>query len=478
MNQIKRIILITALLLVIVPLNAFAETISTAKPHDYNNGLLDIPELIKDSNMPLEAFDNDLSTRVGLPMYYSEKFFVEFTQPVNLQGIYLNFTSNYSSTKAVVQFYDGTEQLISDFSNNTIDEYVELDFKGVSQIQFYRSSSNGGAYLYEFEAFGEYDTDYVVPGTPGDTTPPGEVEDVAVVSSENSAAITYTEPGDIDFSHVNIYVEGELYEGENGRVVLDNLPPNTLYEAVIKTVDTLGNESKGVVKEFKTDYKPPETAEELPEVKNLNVEATDERADLSWENPPRFFEKAKIYRKNLGSNATAFNLNPFAPMTVHAAEEYKPLFETNGTEFSDLSIEPETEYEYKVTSVYEGMETNGVTVRTAIPKAPLIDTDEVKLPFGVGELIKSGNGLIALIGGFILLALSFVLVPKLIALIRTSNGGQKSVAVAGGGKDIKVGRERQIKAPREGKAPRMARESPKVVRESTRMPREPRIGRR
>lgn len=49
-----------------------------------------------------------------------------------------------------------------------------------------------------------------------------------------------------------------------------------------------------------------------------------------------------------------------------------------------------------------------------------IDFSGVTLPFSVADLIGSGNALLGLVGTFVLLALAFVFVPKLITLIKQS----------------------------------------------------------
>lgn len=49
-----------------------------------------------------------------------------------------------------------------------------------------------------------------------------------------------------------------------------------------------------------------------------------------------------------------------------------------------------------------------------------IDFTGITLPFSVTDLITSGNGLLTLVGAFVLLGLAFVFVPKLITLIRQS----------------------------------------------------------
>lgn len=55
-----------------------------------------------------------------------------------------------------------------------------------------------------------------------------------------------------------------------------------------------------------------------------------------------------------------------------------------------------------------------------------IDFTGVTLPFSVTDLIGSGNALLGLVGSFVLLALAFVLVPKIITLIRQSFSAARS----------------------------------------------------
>lgn len=55
-----------------------------------------------------------------------------------------------------------------------------------------------------------------------------------------------------------------------------------------------------------------------------------------------------------------------------------------------------------------------------------IDWTGLSLPFDVTDLIASGNGLLTMIGGFVLLALAFVFVPKIITLIRKSFSAARS----------------------------------------------------
>lgn len=47
-----------------------------------------------------------------------------------------------------------------------------------------------------------------------------------------------------------------------------------------------------------------------------------------------------------------------------------------------------------------------------------IDFSGISLPFSITDLVRSGNGLLGLVGAFVLLGMAFVFVPKLIESIR------------------------------------------------------------
>src|SRR5690606_9188391 len=49
------------------------------------------------------------------------------------------------------------------------------------------------------------------------------------------------------------------------------------------------------------------------------------------------------------------------------------IFETNGTYFNDLTVEPKTTYDYTLTTTDGYKETEGVDVRTTTPAAPVPD---------------------------------------------------------------------------------------------------------
>jgi hypothetical protein len=51
-----------------------------------------------------------------------------------------------------------------------------------------------------------------------------------------------------------------------------------------------------------------------------------------------------------------------------------------------------------------------------------IDFSGISLPFAATDLLSSGVGLLGVVGGFVLLALAFPMVMKLIAVIKRSFG--------------------------------------------------------
>ncbi|QGH32597.1 hypothetical protein GI584_00185 [Gracilibacillus salitolerans] len=472
----KKIIfmLIVALTLSLIPLSSvFAST------YDYHDGLLDDSENIADTNLPGGGYDNDLNTGTGTT--YRGTWFIEFVNPVDIIAYYIEGTGGNGAWR--FYFHDGTEIVLNDYAKYGYFEFDQV-FSGVERIEI---EHDGSSYnLIKEVDFFSAPTD--------DLTPPGEVSNLSINEGYNSLNLSWSNPNDDDFSVVNIYQDDVLIkEGlkDDQSYKVNDLEDNTTYHFKITTVDIFGNESEGKTIEGTTleivdsdgdgipdhedeypddpeNIPPPETTDEVPEVENLEIEATPERVDLSWKKPLRYFGKATIYRKTTGT-VTSFNmndLNPFAAQTVYAAEDYEPLFETNGTTFADLSVNENDEYEYKVTNTYEGIESRGVTVQTTIPEPPLVDTSDMTLPFGVEGLIESGNGLLLLIGGFVLLALAFLFVPKVIAAIRQSfSGGNGATQTAAPGTRV-TERQQKIMTGQKQREPR-----------APRIPREPRQGR-
>jgi len=452
--NIKRIGLLTFFLLFLIPISAFAEIVSTPEPHDYRNGLLDDPYIIKKNTLPKETYDNDLTTFTSREDMLKDILEIEFIHPVNINGIYLYAYSSVSHNFITIYYFEDDEVKEYKYTGKkTIKEYITLDYKNVFKIELDSRKA-----LYEIDFFGSYNKNDEIP------TIPENVENVEYQTTENSISLNYDLPD--EFDHIEIDVNGQTYETTENSYTISDLDDDTTYNITIKTVL---NEIKsdGITIEAKTKEKeepPPEKPEDLQNVTDLEIETTYDRVDLSWKNPnTKYYDYTKIYRKDLESKRTTFNI--FSAKTVYA-DGYDPIFETNGTYFADLSIEPEQEYEYKLTTVYENLESSGVTVKTATPKPPIVEIDG-KLPFTVEDLLKSGNGLFYLTAPFLLLALAFLLVPRLRELMINSFRSP----VTTNGNYTRIEREQRIpRQPREQRQPRL------YMREQ-REPRQPRTPR-
>jgi hypothetical protein len=336
---------------------------------------------------------------------------------------------------------------------------------------------------------------------PPDTTPPSNVTNLSAVPTFNSVLLSWTNPPETDFAKVKIYADGvyqkSVTAAEDSNALFDHLDPETLYTFKVTSVDNDGNESVGASINVKTLPLP-----EVKNVKSLVSDAKYDRVKLSWELPfSEYFHHVNIFRKVKKEESFFKKLFNFGFIKASAADTtdgFTPMFETNGTYWTDLTVSPETKYEYKLTSENtDGRKSEGVTVEATTPQEPKPEIkgatfkgspnedyivswqepttgtvkvlvggneyktvpaqqgsftipkgdmkytylgdadvaiqpiskwglegdqtkaprDNLKLPFSVTDLIESSNALFWLIGPFILLALSFLLVPKLRKLI-------------------------------------------------------------
>ena len=204
-----------------------------------------------------------------------------------------------------------------------------------------------------------------------DITAPGNIKNLSLLQDKKSVLLSWETPNDKDFSHVKVYKNNTLFLDN---VTVTNLTDtgvnyNDNYTYKITTVDTNGNESNGIIKTI-TLIEPPKEIE----VKDLRAKAKDySEVELSWKNPnDEEFETVTIYRKSQESGIMARVLSFFS------TDEYTPIFQTNGTLFKDLTVAPETTYEYKVTSLVAGVESEGVTTQVTTPQIAVINPEIIK----------------------------------------------------------------------------------------------------
>ena len=187
-------------------------------------------------------------------------------------------------------------------------------------------------------------------------------------TTEATVKLNWNNPNDDNFKEVNIYRNNVLIETTTEEeYIVTGLQPYTNYIFKVTTIDQQGRESDGVTIAAMTTEIP------IFQLTNIQAESDYNRVDLSWNNPnSEYFSHVTIYRKEKSSGFNFFSSVAGTP--VHANEtndEYDPLFETNGTYFNDLTVEPETTYEYNLTTTNDnGEESEGQTVTATTSEEP------------------------------------------------------------------------------------------------------------
>ena len=335
-----------------------------------------------------------------------------------------------------------------------------------------------------------------------DKTPTDPIKNLKIKQNGQDAELSYELPIDDDFEYVVIKRDGWTIANQykESKYVDKNLKYNQEYVYEVIAYDANFNRTEAVTGKITLITQ---------EVTNLKANAKYDQVELNWNLPnANGFKNVVIYRKKNDENLFA---------RFFKSEE-TPLFETNGTQFKDLTVEADTSYTYRVSSVYEA-ETQGVSVNVRTPKVSasggditkdenedyvitwtkpttgkikvmvggkqyaivpasdkkivipkdkmvfdLIGNPDVQLiPIdedgnegipskpggngtgnggGIGDIVgggevgkivnpenalKGGLGLLGVIGGFVLLALSFLVVPRLVKLIRNSFDADKNI---------------------------------------------------
>ncbi|MGG1657244.1 MULTISPECIES: fibronectin type III domain-containing protein [Geobacillus] len=204
------------------------------------------------------------------------------------------------------------------------------------------------------------------------TPPPPDVANLILSPSPYSIFAKWINPDDPDGLG---FIGNDLYLNEKLITSLDkntttytftDLSPNTSYTVKIVSKYNGGYSSSGQTATAKTTIP-------IEDITDLQADAKYDRVKLSWKLPDsEFFSHVKIYRKKIEQQSFWDQL--FGATAVSAAttsDGYTPMFETNGTYWTDLTVTPDTTYSYKVTSVnIEGNESQGVTIETKTPSEP------------------------------------------------------------------------------------------------------------
>lgn len=556
--KLKIVLLALAFCLLVPGLNAFAYEGGLINGKTMNKG---ISENDASAGQVTVWTDNILTSRTDLKRVDSYSYgWYEFPQLVDLTNYQLK--ANGIANNYRLRFYDAKGSLISELAPNVENSKRSINVTGVKKVALVNLSPNN-LDVYEFDVFGVVNTS--IPVIKYDP-----VTDLSETHTHDSMNLRWNNPTGIGLKETVIKKDGiEIVRLSNTATSysLRNLIPDSTYEFEVISVYSDGTAAPAQKITVITD-KPPQPGE----VESLTAKPTHERVNLSWELPDsNILKHVNIYRDE--RRDMAFLDKALGFTSVSAAATTK-IFETNGTYFNDLTVKPETEYEYTLTTLDTfNRESEGVTkvVQTleapppeiigggyttdpatgdfiyywsepnkgevkiliagkeykivnaadkkiSIPQSDMkytglgdpnvslvpIGTDgkvggpvkpglngvgsgdsleNVKLPFEFKDLITSSNGLFFLIGGFVLLLLAFIFVPKFVRMIMQSfkaNKPESSVAEVESRRTGTVRAEVVRSAPRIPRAPKSDRESswqPRMPRSSERQPRAPRSGR-
>ncbi|MCM3708588.1 hypothetical protein M3205_23375 [Cytobacillus firmus] len=377
-----------------------------------------------DDTLKTDSFLTDGNESTGYTLIgQNQMYWYKFDKPINVMG-YKHFKYNGTTISWQLKLYDANKNVLYT-SVEFPSQNLSMDVKNVSYFSIENTRSVGSG-LYEFDLL----------GVESPTVTHDDVTNLILSATHNSVGLMWNLPTDkTDFIGTKIYKNGEFLKSVDSSTKTftdSNVSADTNYTYKITAVYSDGHETEGISKSVTTKSTPPpdrdgdgipDDEDEFPddptnvgEVKNLEITTTYKSANLSWVLPKsENLQHVNIYRETL-TQETSFMDKLINGKTVYAAGE--KIFETNGTYFNDYTVEPGTEYEYKVTTTsVDGVESEGVTARTKTPGKPLVAFEELSLPFSVKDLLLSGNGLLWIIGPFILLALAFLLVPKIRNLI-------------------------------------------------------------
>ncbi|WP_282154826.1 fibronectin type III domain-containing protein [Cytobacillus gottheilii] len=296
-------------------------------------------------------------------MYENSSVTYELESESDIKRLQL-YTSSYR-VGIYVKFYDSNYREITQrsISSNDLNKVLVIDVKNVKRVQLLNTNTTGAQSVKHFDVY-------------GDVTLYKEITNLNLTESFNEIALTWDIPsdtGEMIFSGSTIYRNGSLIKSLDSSIKTftdTGLSADTNYTYKITAIYTDGHETDGITKGIKTLIPPPEPA---GEVENVEVKPSFNRVNLSWNLPEQdHLHHVNIYRDTIEEKG--FFENMFGGSVAYAAST--PIFETNGTYFNDLSVEPETKYEYTLkTESTEGLESEGVTVQTetAVEPTPKIE---------------------------------------------------------------------------------------------------------
>lgn len=348
------LILALSMFLVLPVTGSFAAT-TTLYPDNYYWGKY--PDVGSRSLATGNAIDGDNSTtdtmyyknhsnNYGIFKYYGSTG--RFVNYISLTGIKTPF--NYLSA-----YYVSTDGVTHDLGI-TSDPSKVLINENVMAVGFY---NNGSVDI----VFGEFTVNETFVSY-------NNISNITHIETDGSSQFSWSLPtgSSSTYTGLNIYKDGSLVKtlgATETSYKFTDLQSNHSYTFDFESLYSDGGKSSKKSATVTTEPPPPEPVKPISE---LEASAEYNRVDLSWTLPDTSnFKKVNIYRDTVEKETA---LSSFFSTKVYAAAQTK-IFETNGTYFNDLTVKPDTTYEYTLTTTgSDGTESTGKDVTVTTPEEP------------------------------------------------------------------------------------------------------------
>lgn len=304
------------------------------------------------------TFATDRNTFTYFTLHSLQSLFYEFDEPKTIYAYMLNT----NRVNVFLQLLDSNLNVLHSERITELNSKKIFGIDNITNVKYVRVTNLNSSYaagIRDLELYGE------------DQIKPKDIKNINiddVTSSSISLSFDYDKQD--DFSHVELSIEEiGIFTTTGNNFTFENLKPDTEYKIYATVVNSLGIKSNPMIITVKTLEPPPPEFE----IKNLKAEPAFNRVDLSWSNPDyEGFHHVRIYRKDNVSTRNPFMQLLFGLVVYADDDDFKPIFETNGTYFNDLIVEPDSSYEYKLTTNSEdGMfESQGVTIKVTTPPEP------------------------------------------------------------------------------------------------------------
>lgn len=261
-----------------------------------------------------------------------------------------------------------------------------------------------------------------VPIAPPDTTPPATPTNVTVNAGDGAALVSWSPVADSDLAGYHVYLNSVRQTTTPitaTSFTVTALTNGTTYSFQVSAVDTSGNESP---KSAPVQATP--NAVVVPPKPEVKASVSNEKVVLTWKAIPAVI-KYIIYRDGA------------------------PIGEASQTTFTDTNVTNGIRYSYEVAAVNDNGEGPKGQVYAKPAKVPEMGGLD-RLPFNVGDMIKTAINFLRLFPDWILITLGCLFAPALIyiAMRLTTNKNMQDQK-----QQYKVGRNGKVeKAEKSGKA--------------------------